>query len=167
MIEDLLLYAFAIAAVVGGVAMIVVRQPMRVAMALVAGCDVWLNLPRPPMEASGTSGMKAAINGGLNVSVMDGWWAEAYDGTNGWGFNGHADPDEAAQDARALERALLALSDEHRLLVVLREVEQLSYEEIVEITGLPEGTIKSRLHRARAALLAALPELREGLHDAG
>jgi starch phosphorylase len=55
-----------------------------VAANLVAGCDVWVNLPRPPMEASGTSGMKAALNGGLNLSVSDGWWAEAYDGTNGW-----------------------------------------------------------------------------------
>jgi starch phosphorylase len=51
---------------------------------LVAGCDVWVNLPRPPMEASGTSGMKSALNGGLNLSVPDGWWAEAYDGENGW-----------------------------------------------------------------------------------
>jgi starch phosphorylase len=57
---------------------------MDMAAHLVAGCDVWLNLPRPPMEASGTSGMKSAMNGGLNLSVLDGWWAEAYDGTNGW-----------------------------------------------------------------------------------
>ncbi|GIU94014.1 MAG: alpha-glucan phosphorylase [Gaiellaceae bacterium] len=51
---------------------------------LVAGCDVWVNLPRRPLEASGTSGMKATFNGGLQLSVLDGWWAEAYDGTNGW-----------------------------------------------------------------------------------
>src|SRR5436305_5409652 len=67
---------------------------------LVRGCDVWLNLPRPPLEASGTSGMKAALNGGLNLSVLDGWWAEAYDGSNGWGIDGAVDPDEAAKDAR-------------------------------------------------------------------
>ena len=67
---------------------------------LVRGCDLWLNLPRPPMEASGTSGMKAVINGGLNLSVLDGWWAEAYDGTNGWALAGEVDPDHAAQDAR-------------------------------------------------------------------
>ncbi len=47
---------------------------------LVRGCDVWLNLPRPPLEASGTSGMKSAVNGGLQLSVLDGWWAEGYDG---------------------------------------------------------------------------------------
>jgi starch phosphorylase len=57
---------------------------LQVAANLVAGCDVWVNLPRPPMEASGTSGMKSALNGGLNLSVRDGWWAEADDGTNGW-----------------------------------------------------------------------------------
>ncbi len=67
---------------------------------LVRGCDVWLNLPRPPYEASGTSGMKAAINGGLNLSVLDGWWPEGYDGTNGWALSGDIDPDSGAQDAR-------------------------------------------------------------------
>ena len=67
---------------------------------LVRGCDVWLNLPRPPLEASGTSGMKAAINGALQVSVLDGWWAEAYDGDNGWGLPGDVDHDHDAQDNR-------------------------------------------------------------------
>lgn len=51
---------------------------------IVAGADLWLNLPRPPMEASGTSGMKAVVNGGLNLSVRDGWWVEGYDGETGW-----------------------------------------------------------------------------------
>ena len=51
---------------------------------LVQGVDVWLNNPRRPQEASGTSGMKAAINGVINCSILDGWWAEAYDGSNGW-----------------------------------------------------------------------------------
>jgi starch phosphorylase len=67
---------------------------------LVRGCDVWLNLPRPPLEASGTSGMKAAINGSLQLSVLDGWWAEAYDGANGWALSGEVDPDHSAQDER-------------------------------------------------------------------
>jgi len=67
---------------------------------LVRGCDLWLNLPRPPLEASGTSGMKVVINGGLNLSVLDGWWAEAYDGTNGWALDGNVHPDPAAHDAR-------------------------------------------------------------------
>jgi starch phosphorylase len=67
---------------------------------LVRGCDVWVNLPRPPLEASGTSGMKAVVNGGLHLSVLDGWWAEGYDGTNGWALSGDVDHDEQAQDAR-------------------------------------------------------------------
>ena len=67
---------------------------------LVAGADVWVNVPRPPEEASGTSGMKAALNGGLNLSVLDGWWAEGYDGTNGWAIDGDTDPDHEAQDQR-------------------------------------------------------------------
>jgi starch phosphorylase len=68
--------------------------------ALVRGCDVWLNLPRPPLEASGTSGMKSVFNGGLQLSVLDGWWAEAYDGHNGWAISGDVDPDHHAQDDR-------------------------------------------------------------------
>ncbi len=57
---------------------------MNLARYLVQGVDVWMNTPRRPLEASGTSGMKAAINGALNFSVLDGWWREAYDGQNGW-----------------------------------------------------------------------------------
>ena len=67
---------------------------------LVAGCDLWVNLPRPPLEASGTSGMKSMLCGGLQLSVLDGWWAEAYDGSNGWAIDGTADADHAAQDWR-------------------------------------------------------------------
>ena len=57
---------------------------INIARYLVSGVDVWLNNPRRPMEASGTSGEKAAVNGVVNFSVLDGWWAEGYDGTNGW-----------------------------------------------------------------------------------
>ncbi|MDZ4745601.1 MAG: alpha-glucan family phosphorylase [bacterium] len=57
---------------------------MSIARLMVRGCDVWLNTPRRPYEASGTSGMKAALNGGLNFSILDGWWAEGYDGHNGF-----------------------------------------------------------------------------------
>jgi glycogen phosphorylase len=73
---------------------------LAMAARLVQGCDLWVNLPRAPLEASGTSGMKAAVNGGLQLSVLDGWWAEAYDGANGWAISGEIDPDEQAQDAR-------------------------------------------------------------------
>ena len=79
---------------------------------LVRGCDVWLNLPRPPLEASGTSGMKSVMNGGLQVSVLDGWWAEAYDGTNGWALQGDVESDHAKQDARDTEVLHHLLADE-------------------------------------------------------
>jgi starch phosphorylase len=67
---------------------------------LVGGCDVWVNLPRPPLEASGTSGMKSALCGGLQLSVLDGWWAEAWEGGNGWAIDGRVDDDHGAQDWR-------------------------------------------------------------------
>jgi glycogen phosphorylase len=73
---------------------------MAVAARMVSGCDVWINLPRPPLEASGTSGMKAALNGGLNLSVLDGWWEEASDGTNGWGISSDTSAEPSEQDAR-------------------------------------------------------------------
>jgi glycogen phosphorylase len=75
---------------------------LSVAAPIVGGCDVWINVPRPPLEASGTSGMKSAANGGLNLSVLDGWWVEGYDGENGWEIDGTGPDgeDPAAQDAR-------------------------------------------------------------------
>jgi len=76
---------------------------MQVARQLVQGVDVWLNTPRRPMEACGTSGMKAALNGVPNVSVLDGWWAEAFNGANGFAIGSgeiHVDPE--VQDERAL-----------------------------------------------------------------
>jgi starch phosphorylase len=72
---------------------------MRVAKLLVRGVDVWLNNPRRPMEASGTSGMKGAANGVVNLSVLDGWWDEGWTGDNGWAIGGRVtNPDEGAQD---------------------------------------------------------------------
>lgn len=79
---------------------------------LVGGCDVWVNLPRPPLEASGTSGMKSVLNGGLQLSVLDGWWAEAYDGSNGWALPGDVDADHQAQDARDAAMLYRLLEDE-------------------------------------------------------
>ena len=72
---------------------------------LTSGSDVWINVPRPPLEASGTSGMKVVLNGGLNLSVLDGWWTEGYEerdgrGTNGWAIDGSVDGDHDAQDDR-------------------------------------------------------------------
>jgi starch phosphorylase len=64
--------------------LLVENYDMGLARRLLAGVDVWLNTPRYPLEASGTSGMKAGINGTINLSVLDGWWGEGYDGKNGW-----------------------------------------------------------------------------------
>lgn len=72
---------------------------INVARHMVAGCDLWLNTPRRPMEACGTSGQKILIHGGLNASTMDGWWREAFDGKNGWKIGEDAAaPNEQAQD---------------------------------------------------------------------
>jgi glycogen phosphorylase len=73
---------------------------MEVARALVQGCDVWLNNPRRPLEACGTSGMKAALNWGLNCSVLDGWWDESFDGRNGWALGGRETPADPASHDR-------------------------------------------------------------------
>jgi starch phosphorylase len=85
---------------------------LELASYLVQGCDVWLNVPRPPLEASGTSGMKSAINGGLQLSVLDGWWPEADGASGGWALSGEVDPDHAAQDARHSAELLRVLEDE-------------------------------------------------------
>ena len=83
---------------------------MEIGRMLVSGCDVWLNNPRRPLEASGTSGQKVAAHGGLNLSVLDGWWPEGYNGHNGWaigpeptGNYGEANPEvQDEQDAESL-----------------------------------------------------------------
>jgi len=86
---------------------------MRVARFLVQGVDVWLNNPRRPLEASGTSGMKAAQNGVPNVSVLDGWWDEGFEEDNGWAIGGReTDPDEAAQDWRDAQDLYRILEEE-------------------------------------------------------
>ncbi|HEX8179759.1 MAG TPA: alpha-glucan family phosphorylase [Pyrinomonadaceae bacterium] len=82
-----------------------------IARQFVQGVDVWLNVPRRPLEASGTSGEKVAMNGGLNLSVLDGWWLEGYDTTNGWAIGEHlvatgTAHEEDAHDAESLYRLL-------------------------------------------------------------
>ncbi len=98
----------------------------------VQGVDVWLNNPRRPLEASGTSGQKVVLNGGLNLSVLDGWWAEAYDGRNGFAIgNGRTHSNMDVHDARDAE-------DLHRTL--RDEVIPLFYHR--DRDGLPRGWIK-------------------------
>jgi starch phosphorylase len=79
---------------------------LHIAHCLVQGVDLWLNLPRVPMEASGTSGIKAGLNAVPQLSTLDGWWAEGYDGTNGWAITGRS---EAAADDAADADALYTL----------------------------------------------------------
>jgi len=109
-----------------GKVMFIADHDINVGRHLVQGVDVWLNNPRRPQEASGTSGQKVLLNGGLNLSVLDGWWAEAYDGLNGFAIGDgttHVSTDEQdARDAAALydvlERQVIPLyyeRDEHHV----------------------------------------------------
>ena len=96
----------------GGRIAFVEDYDLQVARYLVQGVDVWLNTPRLPREASGTSGQKAAINGVPNLSVLDGWWAEGYNGANGWAIgDGQQHDDQVAQD-QADADALYCLLEE-------------------------------------------------------
>jgi starch phosphorylase len=98
----------------------------------VQGVDVWLNNPRRPLEASGTSGQKVVLNGGLNLSILDGWWAEAFDGLNGFAIGtGRTHSDIATHDSRDGE-------DLHKVL--RDEVIPLFYQR--DRDGLPRGWIK-------------------------
>ena len=86
---------------------------MNVARYLIQGVDVWLNNPRRPLEASGTSGMKVACNGGLNLSILDGWWCEGYDGDNGWAIGaGEEYGDNTVYQDEVESRALLDLIEQ-------------------------------------------------------
>ena len=97
---------------------------LNIARLLVQGVDIWMNTPRRPNEASGTSGMKAALNGTLNFSVLDGWWREGYNGSNGWAIGNdedYDDPDEQdAKDAASLydtlEHEIIPMYYQHRAM---------------------------------------------------
>ena len=83
-----------------GYLVFVENYDIHVARQMVSGCDVWLNNPRRPLEASGTSGMKAGCHGCLNFSILDGWWREGYDETNGFAIGGDSHPDSVAEQDR-------------------------------------------------------------------
>jgi starch phosphorylase len=113
---------------------------MAMARYLVQGCDVWLNNPLRPLEACGTSGMKVALNGGLNLSVRDGWWDEWYDGGNGWEIptaDGVADPDRRDELEASALYELLAKS-----------VAPLFYDAAVD--GVPHGWVEMMRHALRS-----------------
>jgi starch phosphorylase len=105
-------YRHAIDPAFGGRLAFVADYDLHVAHFLVQGCDVWLNTPRKPLEASGTSGMKASINGGINLSIGDGWWAEGYTGSNGWLIDGGCTGDAAAADAADADALYRLLEEE-------------------------------------------------------
>jgi starch phosphorylase len=90
----------------GGRIAFVENYDQQLAEYMVHGVDVWLNNPVPPLEASGTSGMKASVNGVPNLSIQDGWWIEGYNGSNGWAFGGQVQGDRTQADAEALYRLL-------------------------------------------------------------
>jgi starch phosphorylase len=102
---------------------------INIARYLVQGVDVWLNTPRRPHEASGTSGQKAAINGVLNLSVLDGWWREAYNGENGWAIGDERDYDDPEEQDEADAESLYELLE--------NEILPLYYEH--EGNGIPHG----------------------------
>jgi glycogen phosphorylase len=102
---------------------------MAVARKMVQGVDVWLNTPRRPLEASGTSGMKVAFNGGLNMSVLDGWWPEGYRGDNGWAIGSGEVYDDLEYQNEVEGRAIYDLLE--------KEVVPLFYDRSAE--GIPRG----------------------------
>ncbi len=112
---------------------------MAMAGTLIQGCDVWLNNPLRPLEACGTSGMKAALNGALNLSVLDGWWDEWFDGRNGWAI---PSADGVADPARRDELEAAALYD-----LIGKSVAPVFYD--TSSDGLPERWLQMVSHTLR------------------
>ena len=93
----------------GGRVAFVENYGEQLAQYMVHGVDLWLNNPLPPFEASGTSGMKAALNGVPHLSILDGWWIEGYNGKNGWAFEGRGDAEDAGAIYDLLEKEIIPL----------------------------------------------------------
>ncbi len=115
---------------------------VHVARQLVSGCDVWLNNPRRPLEASGTSGMKASCHGCLNFSILDGWWREGYDGTNGFAIGDDSHPDNIEEQDR--------LDSENLYRTLTQEVIPCFYAR--DAHGIPRQWIQ-RIRRAMSTLV--------------
>jgi starch phosphorylase len=117
---------------------------MHVARQMVSGCDVWLNTPRRPLEASGTSGMKAGCHGCLNFSILDGWWREGYDGTNGFAIGEDAHADSVEDQDRADSANLFKVLTEQVIPMFFQRDAQ----------GIP----RQWLQRVRRAMVTLVPQ---------
>jgi starch phosphorylase len=117
---------------------------IHVARQMVSGCDVWLNNPRRPLEASGTSGMKAGCHGCLNMSILDGWWREGYDGSNGFGIGGDSHPDNVEEQDR--------IDSENTFKTLTEQVIPLYYNR--DAHGIPREWLK----RVRRAMVTLVPK---------
>jgi starch phosphorylase len=118
----------------GGRIVFIEDYDMNLARYLVQGVDVWMNTPRRPLEASGTSGMKAALNGALNFSVLDGWWREAHNGKNGWAIGEDKEYESSdAQDALDAEDLYRTLENEIIPLYYDRDPKEISHEWIARV----------------------------------
>jgi starch phosphorylase len=115
---------------------------VHIARQMISGCDVWLNNPRRPLEASGTSGQKVICNGGLNLSILDGWWREAYDGTNGFAIGEDSQP-SSVENQDKLDNANL-------LRVLAEEVVPCFYDR--DERGIPRKWI-AKIRRSMATML--------------
>lgn len=93
----------------GGRVALVENYDEQLAQYMVHGVDLWLNNPVPPLEASGTSGMKASLNGVPQLSILDGWWIEGFNGRNGWAFAGSGDDEDADAIYNILETKVIPL----------------------------------------------------------
>ncbi len=123
-----------------GKVLLVENYDLALARKLVAGVDVWINNPEYPLEASGTSGMKAAINGAINLSVLDGWWAEAFDGSNGWGIKPHG----------------IAWDSDYRFREEGRDLIDLLENHVIPLYFDPEGASKW-IAKAKASMRSIIP----------
>ena len=125
---------------------------LQLARWLVTGVDVWLNNPVAPLEASGTSGIKAAVNGRLNVSILDGWWAEGFDQNNGWGIPGADVQDPERRDALDAAAMLDAIEEEVVPLYYARN---------------DDGYSPEWVRRCKRAMMTGDPALQHGPRGAG
>jgi starch phosphorylase len=117
---------------------------VHVARQMVSGCDIWLNNPRRPLEASGTSGMKAGCHGCLNLSILDGWWREGYDGTNGFAIGEDSHPDNVEEQDRVDSANLYKVLTEQVIPVFYKRCEK----------GIPREWIQ----RIRRAMVTLVPQ---------